>query len=189
MGKLIIITAPSGAGKTTIVKEILKTLPQIQFSVSATTRPMRNNEVNEKDYYFLSETEFRDKIAVGAFAEWEEVYPGRYYGTLRSEIDRIWNNGKAVLFDIDVLGAMNLQKKFPDESISIFIKPPSKEVLFSRLENRKTESEDSLKVRKERAQEELAKESQFDHAILNDDLDTAVKETKELILDFLNKPA
>ena len=189
MGKLIIITAPSGAGKTTIVKEILETLPQIQFSISATTRPMRENEEHEKDYYFLNETEFRDKIAVGAFVEWEEVYPGRYYGTLRSEIDRIWNNGNAVLFDIDVLGAMNLQKKFPEESLSIFIKPPSKEVLFSRLENRNTENEESLRVRKERAQEELEKEIHFDKAVLNDDLATAVQETKELILDFLNKPS
>jgi guanylate kinase len=186
LGKLIIITAPSGAGKTTIVKELLKRIPRLSFSVSATTRAKREMETDGLDYYFISEDDFRNRIKNGDFAEWEEVYKGRFYGTLKSEIERKWGEGKAVLFDIDVLGAKNLQKVYPSESLSIFIKPPSKEVLFKRLEDRQTESADSLQMRKQRAEQELKMEPEFDKVVLNDKLELAISEAEQLIHAFLS---
>lgn len=184
-GKLIIITAPSGAGKTTIVKYLLETISSLSFSVSATTRPPRENESDGRDYYFISESEFKEHIADDHFLEWEEVYPGRFYGTLQSEVERLWNMGKHVIFDIDVMGAIHLQKKFPKNSITIFIAPPSLEVLQQRLAARKTESEQTLATRLLRTEMELSKMELFDKVIVNDDLILARNQAKQIVEQFL----
>ena len=185
MNKVIIITAPSGAGKTTIVHELLKRVDQLAFSVSACTRPQRANEVDGEDYYFLTQEEFEEKVSNGEFLEWEEVYEGSVYGTLKSEVERIWRKNQVVIFDIDVLGAKNLKDHFGIQALAIFIKPPSKEILFDRLKQRGTESEDSYNKRIARASRELEAESDFDAVIVNDDLSIAVNEAVSLVKSFI----
>lgn len=184
-GKLVIFSAPSGAGKTSIVKGVLPDTPQLEFSVSACSRPMRPGEKDGVDYYFLTPDAFRKKINEDAFLEWEEVYPGSFYGTLRSEVDRIWKAGKHVVFDVDVAGGLNIKKQFPEQSLAIFIKPPSLEELENRLVNRQTETPESLKHRVEKAAYELQFSDRFDRIIVNEDLQTAIRETKTLVHSFL----
>ena len=185
---MLIFAAPSGAGKTTIVHHLLDTFDSLAFSVSATTRPRRAHEVNGKDYYFISPEEFREQIRQDAFAEWEEVYENLYYGTLKSEIQRLWNAGKLIVFDIDVEGAMNLKKQYPKESLAIFIKPPSLNILTERLRQRKTENEESLQKRLNKAVKELDYENKFDLILVNDVLVDALKEAEHIVRDFLNTP-
>lgn len=187
-GKILILTAPSGAGKTTVVRHLMRHFPDLGFSVSATTRPARPGEIDGKDYYFLEPDEFAQRITRGEFVEWEEVYPGRYYGTLRSEIDRLWATGKTIVFDIEVKGATNLKKFYPENSLAIFVSPPSKEVLLERLRNRSTEDEESLKVRFQRSSEELAYTNNFDRVLVNDVLETALNEAEVITANFLGKP-
>lgn len=185
MQKAIIITAPSGAGKTTLVKMLLAQREDLAFSVSACTRQKREGEVHGKDYYFLTPEEFKQKIDQHEFIEWEEVYDDMYYGTMFSEIDRIWGNGKAVIFDIDVKGAVNLKSKLGEKSLSIFIKPPSKEALRERLLGRATEDETTLKKRLDRALEELSYESEMDVVLINDNLQEAFANLQQIISEFL----
>ena len=184
--KLLIVTAPSGAGKTTIVRYLLSKFAQLEFSVSATTRPKRDGEIDGKDYYFLSEKEFKRRIEAKEFAEWEEVYKGRYYGTLNTEIERKWAAGKCVVFDIDVVGAMTLQKRFPNQYISLFIAPPSPETLKERLEARGSETEETIKMRLERANMELSNQNSFSHVIVNENLDIACQEAAYVVAEFLS---
>ena len=184
-GKLIVVTAPSGAGKTTIVKHLLKTYDFFDFSVSATTRSKRKNEKEGKDYYFITPEEFKTLIKQRAFLEYEEVYEDQFYGTLKSEVDRIWATGKHIIFDIDVKGAVNLKKIYKDRCHTIFIKPPSLKVIIDRLTNRGTESDASLKKRIRRIKRELKYEPKFDHVLVNDVLDTALKEAEILIETLL----
>jgi guanylate kinase len=184
-GKLIIITAPSGSGKTSIVRYLLEQEPSLGFSVSATTRPMRSGEVDGKDYYFLTPERFKERQEAGDFLEWEEVYPGLFYGTLELEVRRRLNAGQHVIFDIDVKGAVNLKKHFPDSSLALFIRPPSAEVLADRLRSRGTEDEEMLEKRIGKAQEELAFESEFDRTVVNDVLVTAQEEALQLVRSFI----
>lgn len=186
--KLVVITAPSGAGKSSIVKKLLVQKPELAFSVSCTTRAPRVGEVNGKHYYFISSEEFKRKIAAGEFAEYEEVYANQFYGTLKSEIEKIWNNRQVVLFDIDVKGALSLKKQFGADAFTIFIAPPSKESLENRLKNRNTEDSKSLKARLKRSEEEMAMQNQFDISVTNNDFDTAFMRVKNHITNFL-KPA
>lgn len=185
-GKMVIFSAPSGAGKTSIVKGVLLETPQLEFSVSACSRPKRPNEKDGVDYYFMTPGVFQKKIKEGAFLEWEEVYPGSYYGTLRSEVDRIWQAGKHVIFDVDVAGGINIKKQFPNQSLAIFIKPPSIKELEKRLLLRKTETPESLQKRLGKAAFELTFAGEFDREIINDNLQTAIKQTIEIVHDFLN---
>jgi guanylate kinase len=185
-GKLIFVTAPSGAGKTTIVRQMLKIFPSLDFSISATTRLPRNHEAHGRDYYFLTIRDFMLRVEGGAFIEWEEVYQNQYYGTLKSEVERLWADGKDIIFDIDVHGATQLKSKFPNNSITVFIKPPSVEVLLDRLRKRKTDSKEGLIKRIKRAKKELTFESTFDHVIVNDDLKTAFDDTERLIKSFIS---
>ncbi|MEM7573983.1 MAG: guanylate kinase [Bacteroidota bacterium] len=180
-GKLLIVTAPSGAGKTTIVQHLLEQFDELAFSVSATTRPPRPGEEHGVDYYFLSPEAFKAAIAADEFVEWEEVYPGRCYGTLKAEIDRLWAAGKTVVFDVEVVGATNLKKFYPKNSLSVFVQPPSPEILFERLRNRNTENEESLRVRIARATEELAYAENFDTVLVNDDLALALAEARGMV--------
>ncbi len=182
--KLIALTAPSGAGKTTIARHLLKTFDDLAFSISATTRERRPHEEDGRDYYFLSKEEFEQKIANDEFVEWEEVYAGQYYGTLKSEIERIRKAGKHVIFDIDVQGATSIKKVYGDEAMVVFIKPPSPEVLFERLRNRKTESVKSLEKRIARARRELTYEDKFDRVLVNDILEVAFQDGEALIKEF-----
>ena len=186
MGKLIVISAPSGAGKTSIVHQLLKFIPELSFSVSASSRERRGNEVDGKDYYFLGVEGFQKKIKEDAFLEWEQVYENQYYGTLKSEIKRIWSEGKIVIFDVDVVGGLNIKKQYPKECLSIFSMPPSIEVLAERLIGRGSESDESVKKRLDKAEEETSKSGQFDTIILNDDFKTACEQTKEIITNFIN---
>ena len=186
MSKLIIVTAPSGAGKTTIVHHLLETYDTLAFSVSATNRARRAHEIDKIDYYFLSTKEFRRRVTEGDFLEYEEVYDGQFYGTLRSECERLWALGKCIVFDVDVKGALNIKRAYPDDSLAIFIQPPSKEVLFERLKNRKTETPESLKKRIARANEELTFADKFDAIIVNDVLQKAFTEAESLVETFLN---
>ena len=186
MEKLIIVAAPSGAGKTTIVHHLLRKFPELAFSVSATNRARRNHETDGVDYYFLSTDDFKRRVTEGAFLEYEEVYDDQYYGTLKSEIERLWDLGKCVIFDVDVKGATSIKKVYPDESLTIFIKPPSKEILFERLKNRKTETTESLKKRIARVTEELKYEDRFDKVVLNDDLEHAFLEAEKVVKDFIS---
>ncbi len=179
--KLVVFTAPSGAGKTTIVKHLLATYKALAFSVSATTRVARSHEVNGKDYYFLTLEEWNEKIKAGDFLEWEEVYTNQYYGSLKSEVDRLWAEGKYVIFDMDVKGATNIKKIYGDKAITVFVKPPSPEILFSRLRGRQTEDEASLQKRIARAAEELTYENTFDLVLLNDDLETCLQKAEKII--------
>ncbi len=186
MNKLIIISAPSGAGKTTIVREIMKSEElKLMFSVSATSRKPREHEIDGKDYYFLTVDEFNNKIKNQEFIEWEEVYNNQFYGTLKSEKDRVFNLGFNMIFDVDVKGGINIKKQFPKDSLSIFIKPPSIEELENRLRNRGTESQESLEKRIKKAEFELAFSTQFDQIIVNDDLQKAIDETLGLIKNFI----
>lgn len=186
-GKLIIFSAPSGAGKTTIVKHLLMKFPELSFSISATTRARRGEEVDGKDYYFISQESFLHKIAQKEFVEFEEVYSGTFYGTLRSEIERIWAEGKHVIFDIDVIGGLHLKKKFGEDALSVFVQPPSLEILIERLTGRGTDSPEKLAERIKKADKELKYADQFDVILKNNDLETACKEAEILIGDFLSK--
>jgi guanylate kinase len=183
--KLIIFTAPSGAGKTTIVKHLLKQRDDLAFSISACTRPQRYGEINGLDYYFLSSEEFRRRVAANDFLEWEEVYEGQFYGTLRSEIERLWAEGKHVIFDIDVKGAHNIQRQYPKNALTIFVKTRTSEVLFQRLRDRRTEDEESLRRRLGRAKEEIAYETKFDIALINDDLQLALSQAEHIVEQFI----
>lgn len=185
MGKLVIFSAPSGSGKTTIVKELLKRFSRFEFSISATSRAPRGNEQHGVDYYFLSHDEFRERVERNEFVEWEEVYAGTCYGTLRSEIERIWAKGNVILFDVDVMGGINLKRKFGDEACSIFIMPPSVEELERRLRGRGTDSEEVIQKRIAKAEFELSKSVEFDHTVVNDQLDVAVNETADIVDNFL----
>tara|TARA_B100001741_G_scaffold150443_1_gene124240 strand:- start:3141 stop:3704 length:564 start_codon:yes stop_codon:yes gene_type:complete len=186
VGKLIVISAPSGAGKTSIVHNLLKNTPELSFSVSACSREKRESEIDGTDYHFVGIEAFKQKIKEGAFLEWEEVYHNQYYGTLKSELERIWDKGKTVIFDVDVIGGLNIKKQFPSECLSIFIMPPSIEVLRKRLSGRGSESEESLGKRLGKAKEEIANNHKFDVVILNDDFATACAETKEVITNFIH---
>lgn len=183
---MLIFTAPSGAGKTTIVRHLLKTFDNLSFSVSATTRPPREGEVDGKDYYFLTLRKFNNRIKKDAFAEWEEVYPGKFYGTLKKEIEKKWRKKKDIVFDIEVKGATNLKKLYGDRALAVFIKPPSLDALISRLEKRDTENKKTLAERIARAKEELTYENNFDTVLINDDLTTALQEAEAIVRDFLD---
>jgi len=183
-GKIIIFTAPSGSGKTTIVRHLLKKYDFLGFSVSATNRKKRTKEIDGKDYYFLTSEKFQKKIEEGAFVEWEEVYKNQYYGTLKSEIERVWSKGRHVVFDIEVNGASNIKKIYPDNSVAVFVRPPSIAELQRRLTKRKTESESSLKKRLDRAKVELTFEDKFDTVIINDLLEVALEEAEQIIETF-----
>ena len=186
-GKLIIFSATSGSGKTTIVKELLKVFPQFEFSISATSRAPRGTEQNGVDYFFLSQEEFRQKVSEDAFVEWEEVYNGTCYGTLKSEMERIWSKGNIIIFDVDVMGGINLKKIFGEVACSIFIMPPSVEVLRERLIGRATDSMETIEKRVAKAEFEISKAQEFDHVIVNDNLSEAVEQTKQVISGFISK--
>jgi guanylate kinase len=185
MEKLIIVAAPSGAGKTTIVKHLMKQFPHIAFSISATTRSIRPKEKDGLDYYFLTPEKFKALIEADAFVEWEEVYENKYYGTLKSEIQRLWQIGKVIIFDVDVQGALNIKKQFADEAITIFIKPPSLSILNKRLQLRKTETKESLQQRVDKAKYELQFADKFDFVIVNDQLENAFLQADAIVIDFL----
>lgn len=183
--KFIIITAPSGTGKTTITKYLLQNNPRLTFSISAATRQPRKGEVNGVDYYFISEDEFKQKIQEDAFIEWEMVYEGKYYGTLKSEMQRIWDEGRVPILDIDVKGAIQVEQKYPGNCLLIFIKPPSLEELKRRLEARDTDSLESIEVRLQKAEYELSFAKHFNKVIVNDNLERACHETEEAIKGFV----
>jgi len=186
-GKLIVFSAPSGSGKTTIVRHLLdQDQLNLEFSISATSREKRGDENEGVDYYYLSAKEFKNKIKNEEFLEWEEVYRDNFYGTLKTEVERIWAKGKHVIFDIDVSGGLRIKRKFPDETLAVFVKPPSIDELKIRLKKRKTESEDKINMRVAKASAELATSPLFDEVILNDDLDKALLEAEELVSDFLS---
>lgn len=186
-GKLVIISAPSGAGKTTIVKHLLESGLSLSFSVSATTRLPRGNEKDGVDYFFIALSEFRERIKNNEFVEWEEVYEDILYGTLKSELERIWTSGNHVLFDVDVKGGISLKNIFGDKAISIFIMPPSVEELENRLITRRTENPDKIRMRVDKAREELKLSDKFDVIILNDSLQRAREEAVKIVSDFLKK--
>jgi guanylate kinase len=184
--KMIIFSAPSGAGKTTIVHRILEKRQDLAFSVSACCREKRINEVHGKDYYFFSPKEFKQQIKEDAFLEWEEVYANNFYGTLKKEVERIWDEGKHVVFDIDVQGGKNLKSKYPDNCLAIFIMPPSVEELENRLRNRSTETEESINKRIQKAKKEISFAPYFDKIIINEDLEKAINECLQSIADFID---
>lgn len=183
--KAILFSAPSGSGKTTIIKRILERMDCFEFSISATSRQPREGERDGVDYYYLSEAEFKKRVGEGLFLEWEEVYQGVCYGTLKSEIDRIWNNGHVIIFDVDVKGGMNIKKYFGDDALALFVMPPSIEQLEQRLRSRGTESEEAIQKRLGRSAAELKEADKFDITIINDDLDKAVNETEQAIKNYL----
>ncbi|RYG18004.1 MAG: guanylate kinase [Chitinophagaceae bacterium] len=184
-GKLIIFSAPSGAGKTTIVRHLLGKIPDLEFSISATTRAPRGEEVHGEDYYFISKEEFLHRIANKEFVEFEEVYAGTFYGTLRTEIERIWQEGKTVIFDIDVVGGLHLKRKYEKQALGIFVQPPSLEVLKQRLTGRGTDSAEKLQERFAKAEKELNYASEFDIILKNHDLNTACSEAESLVKNFI----
>jgi guanylate kinase len=186
-GKLIIFSAPSGAGKTTIVKHLLEQNFNLSFSVSATSREPRKGETHGKDYYFIPENEFRKKIENNEFLEWEEVYTGIFYGTLKSEVERIRNSGKNVIFDVDVVGGLNIKKHYGDQALAIFVQPPSVEELKNRLRNRSTESEEKINMRIAKAEKELSYAGRFDLIIINDNLESALKIVESRVAEFLSE--
>jgi guanylate kinase len=185
VGKLIVISAPSGAGKTSIVHFLLGKTDALSFSVSACSRARRDNETDGIDYHFLTVDEFQKEIKEDSFLEWEEVYKNQYYGTLKSEVERIWKEGKTVIFDVDVVGGINIKKQYQKECLSIFIMPPSLAVLEERLQKRGSESKESLQKRVAKAKEEIEKRKEFDQVILNDDFEVACMETMEVIQKFI----
>lgn len=185
-GKLIIFSAPSGAGKTTIVRHLLNKGFNLEFSISACNRAPRGTEKHGVDYYFLTTDDFKQQIEMDQFVEWEEVYAGRFYGTLRSELDRIWKKGNHVLFDVDVKGGLNIKKQFGKKALSVFIMPPSVEELENRLRNRSTDSDEDIARRIDKAEEEMKYAPEFDHVILNHNLDEAKREAEQILTHFLN---
>jgi len=187
-GKLIIFSAPSGSGKTTIVHHLLDTNRNLGFSISACTRDKRGrSEENGKDYYFLTPAEFKQKIDAHEFVEWEEVYPGAYYGTLKSEVERVWEQGKHVLFDVDVRGGLSIKEHYGDRALAVFVKVPSEAELAQRLRGRGTETDDSLSRRLFKVKFEMSFQDQFDVILVNDDLDTALAKAQKLVDDFLQR--
>jgi guanylate kinase len=185
MNKMIIFSAPSGAGKSTIISHLVKSGFGLEFSISATTRAPRGTEKNGVEYYFHTVEEFENHIANNDFVEYEQVYEGRYYGTLKSELDRIWGKGNVVLFDVDVVGGVNLKKKFGEQALSVFVKPPSVEELRKRLIGRSTDSSEEIAKRIAKAEQELSYASQFDKIIVNDDLSVAITDAVNVLSDFL----
>lgn len=185
--KVIIFSAPSGSGKTTLVKHVLENIENLAFSISCTTRNLRGTEVNGKDYHFISIDQFKNYIKDDAFVEFEEVYPDKFYGTLKSEVEKNWKNGKTVIFDVDVKGGVALKKYFGDKALSIFIKPPSIAELERRLISRKTDDSATIKTRLAKAEEELTYENQFDVVLVNDDLEKAQQEIIFIIENFIKK--
>jgi guanylate kinase len=184
-GKLIIFSAPSGAGKTTIVHHLLSKIPELEFSISATTREPRGDEKTGHDYYFITKEDFLHRIAKKEFVEFEEVYSGTFYGTLRTEIERIWKLGKTVIFDIDVEGGLHLKRKYAENALAIFVQPPSLEILIERLTGRGTDSSEKLKERFAKAEKELNYAPQFDIILKNHDLETACREAEDLVRNFM----
>ena len=182
---MIIISAPSGAGKTTIVRALLESGLGLEFSVSSCSRDKRFNETEGKDYYFMTVKDFREKVSRGEFLEWEEVYKDHFYGTLNAEVDRIWTKGKHVIFDVDVKGGLNIKKQYPDNSLAMFIQPPSVAELKERLLKRSTEDEKSLETRIKKAEKEMEDAPEFDVIIINDDLDMAIKQAAQAVRSFL----
>jgi len=183
--KILIITAPSGAGKTSITHFLMQEIPSLAFSISATTRKSRENEKHEIDYYFIEMEEFKKKIQLKEFAEWEMVYEGKYYGTLKSELKRIWSLQKIPVLDIDVKGALHIQQQYPENTLSIFVEPPSVDELKNRLQSRGTESEESIRARINKASYEISFKDQFDKIIVNDNLERACLEAHAIVKDFL----
>jgi guanylate kinase len=186
-GKCVIFSAPSGAGKTTIVHSLLEKNLGLEFSVSACSRDPRPNEVDGADYYFLGIDRFKEKIKLDSFIEWEEVYSNNFYGTLRSEIERIWALGKTVIFDVDVIGGLSLKKLFQDDAFAVFVQPPSYEELEKRLRGRSTESEEKIAQRMEKARKELSFSKEFDIVLVNDSLDQAIFDAEKMVREFINK--
>jgi len=186
LGQCVIISAPSGAGKTTIVHHLLKAGLNLEFSISATSRPLRAGEVNGHDYHFLTEDDFRSRKEKGEFVEWEEVYPGSFYGTLHSELERIWSNGHFVLFEVDVFGGLKLKKIFGDKALSLFIMPPSVEALEQRLRKRSTDTEESMQKRIDKAILEMEQSHLFDKIVVNEDLELALSASYAVVNEFLN---
>ncbi|HIW19005.1 MAG TPA: guanylate kinase [Candidatus Alistipes pullicola] len=184
-GKIIIFSAPSGSGKSTLIGHLLKRFPQLEFSISATSRAPRGSEVNGKEYYFLTNEEFKNKVAAGEFVEWEEVYAGTCYGTLRSELKRIWDKGHVIVFDVDVKGGVNLKKIFGDDALSIFIMPPSVEELRRRLEKRGTDTPETIAKRVAKAEEEITYAPLFDKIVVNDSLETAIADATRITESFI----
>ncbi len=185
--KILIITAPSGAGKTSVTTHLLQHIPQLEFSVSAATRTPRENERDGVDYYFMSLEDFQRKIQKNQFVEWEMVYEGKYYGTLRSELERIWNDNKVPVLDIDVKGAIHVQQQYPEQTLSIFIEPPSIEELKRRLQGRGTETKESLDARVSKASYEISFKHSFSHTIINYDLDEARKQAMNIVKEFVEE--
>lgn len=185
-GKCVIFSAPSGAGKTTIVHYLLNEFPELAFSVSACSREPRTNEVDGKDYYFLGLAGFQNQIKADTFVEWEEVYANNFYGTLKSELTRIWSEGKTVIFDVDVIGGLNIKKYFGGNALAVFVQPPNYEALEERLRYRSTETEEKIQMRLAKAKEELGHADQFDTILVNDDLTIACAAAKQLIEQFIN---
>ena len=186
-GRVLIFSSPSGAGKTTIVRHLLETFPQLAFSVSATTRARRDHETDGKDYYFLSVDEFRNKIEEDAFVEWEEVYKGTYYGTLKSEVQRLLNRGYYVIFDVDVKGALNIKKLYGNQALAVFVMPPSIEELGKRLHHRSTDPEESIRERIAKAKLEMSYADKFDIILVNDKLEEALAKAEEIVRSFMEK--
>jgi guanylate kinase len=186
-GKLIIFSAPSGSGKTTIIHYLLNRGLPLEFSISACTREPRENEKYGRDYYFISVNEFKKKVRNKEFVEWEEVYPGKFYGTLKSELKRIWNAGNNVVFDVDVAGGLNLKKQFGDNALAIFVMPPTIEELEKRLKNRGTDSDAVIRIRLKKARKEMTFAKNFDFVLINDNLDKAEKKAFEVVTEFLKK--
>ena len=184
-GKVVIFSAPSGAGKSTIIGRLLEKFPRLEFSISCTSRPPRGKEVHGREYYFLSNDEFKARAGAGEFVEWEEVYPGTCYGTLRGEVDRIWEKGSVIVFDVDVKGGVNLKKTFGASALSVFIMPPSVEELRRRLVGRGTDSAETIEKRVAKAEQEIAHAPQFDRVIVNDSLEEAVAEAEKTVAEFI----
>jgi guanylate kinase len=187
-GKVLIFSAPSGSGKTTIVQHLLKKYPSLGFSISATTRPKRMSEVDGKDYYFITKDEFEQHIQNNELVEWEEVYPGRFYGTLKSEVQRLWNEGKHVVFDVDVVGGINLKNYFKEQSLAVFIKVSSFDALKLRLLQRNSECDESINIRVSKAEEEYSYADRFDIELINDSLPDALAQAEQLIEQFMQNP-